>query len=39
VYRSFKDIDAFREEIERLQEGADGELPTKQQIPLLPDDG
>jgi transcriptional repressor NrdR len=35
VYRSFQDVNAFREEIERLQ----NELPPalkKQQIPLLP---
>lgn len=41
VYRSFQDIDAFREEIERLEKAAKGrdEDPvTRQQIPLLPDD-
>lgn len=35
VYRSFQDIDAFREEIERLQESAPASL-RKRQIPLLP---
>lgn len=41
VYRSFQDIDAFREEIERLEKaakGGDDDPLTRQQIPLLPDD-
>ncbi len=41
VYRSFQDIDAFREEIERLEKAAkdgDEDPVTRQQIPLLPDD-
>lgn len=39
VYRSFKDIDAFRAEIERLQEAGEAEGGAKrQQIPLLPDE-
>lgn len=38
VYRSFQDVNAFREEIERLQR----ELPPEaraRQMPLLPDEG
>ncbi len=38
VYRSFQDVNAFREEIERLQR----ELPPearRRQMPLLPDEG
>lgn len=41
VYRSFQDIDAFREEIERLEKaakGGDEDPATRQQIPLLPED-
>lgn len=38
VYRSFKDIDAFRAEIERLQEAGDTKGGSKRkQMPLLPD--
>jgi len=36
VYRSFQDVNAFREEIERLQSSAPPELAA-QQIPLLPE--
>lgn len=35
VYRSFQDIEAFREEIERLQ-GSTPKSPGKRQMPLLP---
>ncbi len=41
VYRSFQDIDAFREEVERLEKAAkkkSGTPSTKQQMPLLPDE-
>lgn len=37
VYRSFQDIDAFREEIERLERSGDAAV-TRHQIPLLPDE-
>ncbi|HHM05871.1 MAG TPA: transcriptional regulator NrdR [Gammaproteobacteria bacterium] len=37
VYRSFQDVNAFREEIERLQRAPSPEL-AKQQIPLLPEE-
>lgn len=37
VYRSFQDIEAFREEIERLERAADDSEP-RAQIPLLPED-
>lgn len=37
VYRSFQDVNAFREEIERLQEAPTPELK-KHQIPLLQDE-
>ena len=37
VYRSFQDVNAFREEIERLEQTPDP-LARKQQMPLLPDD-
>lgn len=37
VYRSFQDVNAFREEIERLEQEPSPEQ-RKQQIPLLPDD-
>ena len=35
VYRSFQDVNAFREEIERLERGPSPELK-KHQLPLLP---
>src|SRR5690606_10178450 len=38
VYRSFEDVNAFREEIERLQETPSPELK-RHQIPLLQDEG
>jgi transcriptional repressor NrdR len=37
VYRSFEDVNAFREEIERLESEPTAE-ERKDQIPLLPDD-
>ncbi len=37
VYRSFEDVNAFREEIERLEKEPTAE-EKKDQIPLLPDD-
>ncbi len=37
VYRSFQDVNAFREEIDRLEETPTPEQK-KQQIPLLPDE-
>ncbi len=37
VYRSFEDVNAFREEIERLEQELSPELK-RQQIPLIPDD-
>ncbi len=37
VYRSFEDVNAFREEIEKLQNQPSRELK-KHQIPLIPDD-
>ncbi len=37
VYRSFQDVNAFREEIDRLEEAPTPEQK-KQQIPLLPDE-
>ena len=37
VYRSFQDVNAFQEEIERLQQEPSPEL-RRQQIPLLPED-
>ena len=37
VYRSFQDVNAFREEVERLQSEPPAELK-QQQIPLLPAD-
>ena len=37
VYRSFEDVNAFREEIERLEQEPTAE-EKKDQIPLLPDD-
>jgi transcriptional repressor NrdR len=37
VYRSFQDVTEFQEEIRRLQEMT-GQTPTRDQIPLLPDD-
>ncbi|HWP94346.1 MAG TPA: transcriptional regulator NrdR [Gammaproteobacteria bacterium] len=37
VYRSFQDVNAFREEIERLREAPSPELK-RVQIPLLPDE-
>lgn len=38
VYRSFQDIEAFREEIERLQDESADPVTGKRQIPLLPED-
>lgn len=35
VYRSFQDVNAFREEIERLERGPSAEMK-KHQLPLLP---
>lgn len=37
VYRSFQDVNAFREEIERLEKEPSSEI-RKQQMPLLPGD-
>ena len=37
VYRSFQDVHAFREEIERLEQELSPELK-RHQIPLIPDD-
>ena len=37
VYRSFEDVNAFREEIERLEKQPTAE-EKKDQIPLLPED-
>jgi transcriptional repressor NrdR len=37
VYRSFQDVNAFREEIERLENTPSSELK-KHQIPLLPEE-
>ncbi len=37
VYRSFQDVNAFREEIERLQREPSAEMKQRQ-FPLLPDD-
>jgi len=37
VYRSFEDVNAFREEIERLESEPTAE-ERKDQIPLLPED-
>ena len=37
VYRSFQDVNAFREEIERLENEPSPELK-RVQIPLLPND-
>ncbi|HKJ07590.1 MAG TPA: transcriptional regulator NrdR, partial [Gammaproteobacteria bacterium] len=36
VYRSFQDVNAFREEIERLEKEPSAEQK-RQQMPLLPD--
>jgi transcriptional repressor NrdR len=36
VYRSFQDVNAFREEIERLQNSPPPEF-VNQQMPLLPE--
>ncbi len=38
VYRSFQDIEAFREEIERLEKAAAESGIPRSQIPLLPDE-
>lgn len=38
VYRSFQDVNAFREEIERLEQAPNPELK-KHQLPLLPGEG
>jgi transcriptional repressor NrdR len=38
VYRSFQDVNAFREEIERLERSPNAAM-RRQQIPLLPDGG
>jgi transcriptional repressor NrdR len=37
VYRSFQDLDAFREEIERLRRPTRRREPNQDQLPLLPD--
>jgi transcriptional repressor NrdR len=37
VYRSFEDVNAFREEIEKLENQPNQELK-KHQIPLIPDE-
>jgi transcriptional repressor NrdR len=40
VYRSFQDVNAFREEVERLQEAvAPAEATPERQLPLLPETG
>lgn len=38
VYRSFQDVNEFREEIERLQDEAAREALKREQMPLLPDE-
>ena len=38
VYRSFQDVNEFREEIQRLQEETAREALKREQMPLLPDD-
>ncbi len=38
VYRSFQDLEAFREEIERLRRHARRREPSRDQLPLLPAD-
>ena len=38
VYRSFQDVNEFREEIERLQDESAREALKKEQMPLLPDE-
>jgi len=38
VYRSFQDLEAFREEIERLRRHARRREPNRDQLPLLPSD-
>lgn len=38
VYRSFQDVNEFREEIQRLQDDAAREALKREQMPLLPDD-
>ena len=38
VYRSFQDVNAFREEIERLQDEVAREAIKRDQMPLLPED-
>jgi transcriptional repressor NrdR len=38
VYRSFQDVNEFREEIERLQGESARAVRDREQIPLLPDD-
>ncbi len=38
VYRSFQDVNEFREEIERLQDESAREALRKEQMPLLPDE-
>ena len=37
VYRSFQDVNAFREEVERLQQEPSPEMKQRQ-FPLLPDE-
>ena len=39
VYRSFQDVNEFREEVERLQDESAREALEKEQMPLLPDEG
>jgi transcriptional repressor NrdR len=38
VYRSFQDVNEFREEIERLQGESARAARDREQMPLLPDD-
>lgn len=38
VYRSFQDVNEFREEVERLREEAEREALKRDQMPLLPED-
>jgi transcriptional repressor NrdR len=38
VYRSFQDVNEFREEIQRLQDDAAREALKREQMPLLPDE-
>ena len=38
VYRSFQDVNEFREEIQRLQDETAREALKREQMPLLPDE-